>query len=768
MRARRRIAAALCILAALLLAAALPSRSAPVPNAACFSCHGVPGLVRIVADGRSSPLDVDPRLFERSVHGRRTCVSCHRDVIDVPHPPGLDRVGCKRCHREERYVSGRFHDAITAWVEGESYTLPLLEADPRNACLSCHGQAHLARDTRALVIDAEELASSVHRRFSCLDCHPQARTMPHARTPTLPCERCHQDEARLWHASRHGSADSGPTCVTCHGRHDVLPISDPRSRTFPLNVIHTCAGCHAKAMGTVEGANPVEAYKRSVHADGIFRAGLVNAAVCNKCHGAHDVFPSKDPRSHVHASNVAATCGQCHEGIKEKFDQSIHGRLLAAGDERAPSCNDCHQSHEIAPSRDALDLRIIRTGCGNCHESRRLTYEDSFHGKATSLGFVIAASCADCHSAHEIQPETDTRSTVHPDRVLATCRQCHPNARESIVTFEPHADAMSGEATWIIRATNAVMSLLLVGTLAFFGLHMLLWLQRSIVGWRRGELELEGLKGLEEGLHIKRFTEVQRLTHALVIISFLGLAATGLPLHFHEQPWAHVIASLLGGIEVTRFLHRACALITVGYFAIHIGSLTRRVIRERDFGVVFGPDSLVPRWRDLENFWEHLKWCLYLGGRARIDRWTYWEKFDYFAIFWGVPVIGASGLVLWFPEFFSRFLPGIAFNLASIIHGDEAILATSFVFIIHFFHTHMRPEAFPIDLSIFTGTVPLERFKRERPEHYERLVAEGKLESMIVHPPPPEMAHAAMAFGFTALGIGLILILSMMYTVFFA
>lgn len=740
------------------------------PNAPCFSCHGVPGLVRVAEGGRRLPLDVDPGLFDRSVHGRRPCASCHRDAVEIPHPAGLEKIGCRRCHGEERYVEGRFHQATTAWVEGDSYTMPLLTGDVRNVCLTCHGRRDVETDSGPVVVDVEHLAASVHKRFSCLDCHPEARRLPHPDAPSIPCARCHQDEARRWRAGRHAEVgESGPNCVTCHGRHDVLPPDDPRSRTFPLHVIETCGGCHEKILGVgaAAGHSPVEAYRKSVHADGIFRAGLVNSAVCHRCHGAHDVFPSSDPRSRTNAARVAETCGACHEGILEKYRASIHGRLLAAGDPRAPSCNDCHSSHEIAVSRRALDVQILRTGCGHCHESRKLTYEDTFHGKSTSLGFLIAATCADCHSAHEILPASDTASWVHPDRVVGTCRQCHPNADERIASFRPHADPGSPDSPGIIRIVFVGMNLLLFGTLAFFGLHTLLWLQRSIVGWRRGEVELEGLRWAEDhGPHVKRFTEVQRLTHFLVIVSFLTLAATGLPLHFHHERWAQWVARFLGGVEVTRFLHRGGALITVGYFGIHFAALAARIWRERSIRVLIGPDSLVPRLRDVENFLEHLRWCLYLGPRAKVDRWTYWEKFDYMAIFWGVPIIGTSGLVLWFPEFFSSLIPGIGFNLASIIHGDEALLATSFIFIVHFFHTHLRPEAFPIDVSVFTGTVPLERFKRERPEHYERLLAEGTLEKMLVPAPPPEMAHAAIGFGFSALAVGLLLIAATFLTVF--
>ena len=107
----------------------------------------------------------------------------------------------------------------------------------------------------------------------------------------------------------------------------------------------------------------------------------------------------------------------------------------------------------------------------------------------------------------------------------------------------------------------------------------------------------------------------------------------------------------------------------------------------------------------------------------------YWEKFDYFAVFWGIVVIGSTGLTLWFPVFFTRFLPGSFINVATIIHSDEALLATGFIFTVHFFNTHLRPEKFPMDTTIFTGHMPLAELKRDKPREYAALVASGQLEA---------------------------------------
>jgi cytochrome b subunit of formate dehydrogenase len=104
---------------------------------------------------------------------------------------------------------------------------------------------------------------------------------------------------------------------------------------------------------------------------------------------------------------------------------------------------------------------------------------------------------------------------------------------------------------------------------------------------------------------------------------------------------------------------------------------------------LFGKTSLMFNAQDLKDFQDTMKWFFGRGDRPSYGRWTYWEKFDYLAVFWGVPVIGLSGLMLWLPEFFTQFFPGWLINVATIVHSDEALLAAGFIFTIHFFNTHL-------------------------------------------------------------------------------
>jgi cytochrome b subunit of formate dehydrogenase len=182
--------------------------------------------------------------------------------------------------------------------------------------------------------------------------------------------------------------------------------------------------------------------------------------------------------------------------------------------------------------------------------------------------------------------------------------------------------------------------------------------------------------------------------------------------------------------------------------------------------IFLGSDSPVPNVRDFKDLGRTVRWFFGLGPKPTYERWTYWEKFDYWAVFWGVAIIGSSGLLLWFPEFFCRFLPGWTVNVAKVIHSEEALLATGFVFAIHFFNTHLRPEKFPMDLSMMSGLVSEEEFCEERPEYHERLRRDGKLDTLKATTPSARTFWSLFLGGAVALAIGLLLLLGILQTVF--
>ena len=264
---------------------------------------------------------------------------------------------------------------------------------------------------------------------------------------------------------------------------------------------------------------------------------------------------------------------------------------------------------------------------------------------------------------------------------------------------------------------------------------------------------------------VRRFDAFDRTLHGLLMIAFLGLAATGLPLLFNDTAWARRITHFLGSFEIAGWLHRVCALLLITVFLVHLGRLTRRLVAKREWGLLWGPRSMVPRLKDLSDIIQHVKWFLRLGPRPSFDRFTYWEKFDYWAVFWGMAIIGFSGLLLWFPVFFARFVPGWIFNIAMLVHGEEALLAVGFIFTIHFFNTHLRPEKFPIDRVIFTGRITEEELKDERPEEYARLVREGRLDEWRTDAPPPWLVRASGVIAAVVVSLGLLLVSLIVFAV---
>jgi len=269
--------------------------------------------------------------------------------------------------------------------------------------------------------------------------------------------------------------------------------------------------------------------------------------------------------------------------------------------------------------------------------------------------------------------------------------------------------------------------------------------------------------------YVQRFTIFPRFMHFLVIISFLTLAVTGMALKFASERWAEFIADFFGSFEILGALHRLMAIVTFMYFALNFVLLYQnwRKSGKTPVQYLLHKDSLIPNLNDAKELVQTFKWFFGLGPQPQYGRWTYWEKFDYMAVFWGVAVIGSTGLALWFPETFTLFIPGYWINIATIIHSDEALLASGFIFTIHFFNTHLRPEKFPMDPVIFTGTMTLDELKHERPREYAELVAAGKLDEVIVPPTPRWFFVISHIFGFTALAIGLSLVVSIIYSMVF-
>jgi len=213
-----------------------------------------------------------------------------------------------------------------------------------------------------------------------------------------------------------------------------------------------------------------------------------------------------------------------------------------------------------------------------------------------------------------------------------------------------------------------------------------------------------------------------------------------------------------GGPQVAAFIHRVCAVVFVTVFVGHLIYMVLHLGPKWRTFKWFGPDSLIPTWQDLIDIYNMFRWFFGMAPRPVFDRFTYWEKFDYWAPFWGVTIIGVSGIMLWAKTFTATYLPGWVFNVATIAHGEEAVLAAGFLFTVHFFNNHFRPDKFPLDIVMFTGSMPLEEFRKEHTVEYDRLVKTGQLEKYLVEAPSQPMTLGSKILGFTLILCGLILL----------
>jgi cytochrome b subunit of formate dehydrogenase len=258
-----------------------------------------------------------------------------------------------------------------------------------------------------------------------------------------------------------------------------------------------------------------------------------------------------------------------------------------------------------------------------------------------------------------------------------------------------------------------------------------------------------------------RFSLPQRYLHGALAGTFLGLAFTGLSLRFSTEPWVQSMVRAVGGFGAVMFFHKFFAIGLTVAFGIHVVNLVYRIVAKREWSLLWGPSSMVPRWKDIQDFIGNLKWFVHLGPKPRFDRYAYWDKLDYWGVFWGMGIIGLSGYAMWFGSFFAHLIPGSWLNIALVFHGEEAILATGWIFVIHFFNTHLRPENFPMDLTIFTGRLSEEELKRMHPEEYDRLAETGGLKAIAAEAPPLWLNNFGRLIGTTAIVAGVIMLMLM-------
>jgi formate dehydrogenase gamma subunit len=609
-------------------------------------------------------------------------------------------------------------------------------------CLGCHNDQTLKTVDRegkeiSAYVTKGMLDSSVHAGMSCVDCHADLATTkeyPHAeRLQRVNCGSCHDDVTKIYDLSAHGAAiannPKAPTCASCHGNHKILSHTNPEATTSATNLPYTCSNCHhalvLKTDPDVRIADSFDRYMRGVHAEGV-RKGIGSAASCNDCHGMHNLRKASDPTSTVNKMNIPKTCSKCHNDIYIQYSRGVHGKALAAGILDAPNCTDCHGEHEILqisdPKSPVNQSNLSDYVCAKCHNDPRInekfglvkgkftSYQDSYHGLAVRGGSVKAATCASCHRAHDILPKTNPASSIHPDNLTATCMRCHPKANAQFAASYSH-NAVKAE---FVNLDNWVRNLYVFAIVLIIGsmiVHNLIIVSRFVIEKHRQN------KGEPT---VERFTGGMVFQHLVVTVAFIVLVITGFALKYPDQWWVKVM-NAVGIFEGARgVIHRIAAVLLV-YISLHHALFllfTRRGKAELK--------ALLPSPQDVKDIAVNMKF--YLGKsekRPRFDMYDYTEKAEYWALVWGTLVMALTGFVLWFPTFFTAWLPAWVVKIAETIHLYEAWLATLAIAVFHIFFVMFHPDQYPMSLTWITGRMTVDACKHHHPKWYER-IAGGK------------------------------------------
>jgi len=614
-------------------------------------------------------------------------------------------------------------------------------AQENEECLFCHGEPDLAEETDAgevvsLYVDAEGYSASIHGENECISCHADIEELPHEEDlPPVDCGSCH-DSAEAYAESLHGKAlASGDkdvaACQDCHGKHDIRAASDLLSATHPRNLPMTCGKCHSDPAlvkrHMISVASPSDAFLKSVHGQAISEKGIETAAVCNDCHGTHDIRPSHDPLSPVFRQNIPATCGTCHAGVVREYMESIHGQALQAGIKDAPTCVDCHgehdiESHLVASSPVSAQL-VSRSTCPRCHDDERImerygiatmrqaSYMDSYHGMASAAGSEIVANCSSCHGVHDILSSHDPRSATHHENLPETCGKCHEGANKNFAAGAVHIIPTDPEqkALGIVRLVYILLIVLVVGGLLA---HNTLMMARHALSKFRQELRGPNT--------YRRFSTGLTIGHMVLTISFIALAVSGFALRYPESWWAQLIFVGERGLAARGIVHRIAAVALVGVGAANflylLGTRGGRTELRR----------LMVGRKDVLDVLQNVGYALgVIEAPPRFDRYSYIEKFEYWGMWWGTVLMIITGFCMWLVNIFLTYLPKIALDVVALIHFYEAWLAVLTIIIWHLYYMIFDPHTYPMNWSWITGHITEEDFKARHPLEYERVTREA-------------------------------------------
>lgn len=574
----------------------------------------------------------------------------------------------------------------------------------------------------SLYVNPDGFKSSIHGgMFTCVDCHSDVQTSPHETTPAkIFCAQCHADQQAAYDRSYHARAikagdGQAATCVSCHGSpHELLPASDPKSRVNHANIPATCGTCHGQKFvmeASGHSAQPFLSYQQSVHGRAV-AAGSEKAAVCTDCHGSHEILAASDAKSPIFKFNVPATCAKCHSQVAEEFGQSIHGQAIAHGNSQAPVCTDCHGIHSIKthldPNSSVAAANLSQVTCARCHEGVRLAQEFGVQGRRATTYLA---------SYHGLASKLGSQ-------VVANCASCHgvhnilPSSDPRSTINRANLVGTCGQCHPGVTAKFALGKVHVDAPLsADVGSVAVRWIRKFYLGMIFsviGAMLLHNLVIWRRKIILRRCEE-----HRLVVRMT------------RHQRWQHVVlfvsfitlvltgfalkfpdswfASLLGMSEKFRGIaHRVAGVILIGVGVYHLAyiALTRD-------GRKLVKDFL-PVSKDASDVWQTMLY--YLGLRAEkpeFRRFNYAEKAEYWALVWGLLVMATTGIMLWAKVSVGSLLARWWLDVATAVHFYEAVLATLAIVVWHFYQVFFDPDVHGMNWAWWDGKMSFEHYREE-------------------------------------------------------